>query len=277
MGMNLLQNLIMGLVSGLTELLPISAEAHRAVLRLFFGIESEGAVFLILVHIACLSALIYGCKDEIHRIRRTRHQMKIPARRRKTQPDTQTVYTIQLLRTATIMMIVLKLFTLKTSVIQTRMNFLALSLLLNGFLLILPAITRNGNKDSRNMPRLDGFLMGFGAGLSVLPGVSPIGACLSIGISRGVDRKFALNFSYLMLIRVLLVDIIFDVVMLAASGVGFSALGLLFAALGAILAGLACILAMKILNFTVSSESFSGFAYYSWGFALLCFILFLTV
>ncbi len=277
MGMNLFQNLIMGFVSGLTELLPISAEAHRSILRLFFGTASEDLIFRFLVHMACLIAVIFLNRNAIKRIRLTRHQLKVSSRRRKTQPDTQSVYTIRLLRSATIVMIFLKLLTPKLLLIQDRMNFLALFLLLNGVLLILPSLTRNGNKDSRNMPRLDGFLMGLGAGLSVLPGISAIGACASIGIARGVDRRFALHFSYLMLIRVLLVDMIFDVIAIAMGGVIFSVWGLVFAALGAILAGLGAALAIKVMNFMASGNGFSGFAYYSWGVGLFCFILFLTV
>lgn len=277
MSMNLFQNLIMGFISGLTELLPISAEAHRSILRLFFGIETEDVVFRFLVHIACLIAVILMNRNIINRIRQTRHLMKVPSRRRNAQPNFQSVYTIRLLQTATILMVILKLFTPTLSFIQDHMNFLAIPLLLNGILLILPALTRTGNKDSRNMPRLDGFLMGLGAGLSVLPGVSAIGACASIGMARGVDRKFALRFSYLMLIRVLIVDIVFDSIAIAVSGVAFTTMGLLFAALGAVLAGLGAALAIKLMNFMASANGFSGFAYYSWGIGLFCFILFLTV
>lgn len=277
MSMNLFQNLIMGFVSGLTELLPISAEAHRSILRLFFGVESEDLIFRLLIHIACLIAVVVSNRNAIIRIQHTRRQLKISPRRRKMQPDTQLVYTVRLLRTATILMLILKLFTPKLSLFGNRMSFLSISLVLNGIFLILPAITRNGNKDARNMPRLDGFLMGLGAGMSVLPGVSAVGACASIGIARGVDRKFALHFSYLMLIRVLMVDIIFDIVGIITAGAVFSSMGLIFAILGAILAGMASMLAMKLMNFLAAGDGFSGFAYYSWGIGLLCFVLFLTV
>ena len=74
--MNLLQNLIMGFVSGFAELLPISAEAHRAILCRLFGVESEGSLFRLLIHIACLAAVIYGCRNEIRHIRRVRRLMK---------------------------------------------------------------------------------------------------------------------------------------------------------------------------------------------------------
>ncbi len=162
--MNLLQNLIMGFVSGFAELLPISAEAHRAILCRLFGVESEGGLFRLLIHIACLAAVIYGCRNEIRHIRRVRRLMKLPARRRKIQPDAQTVYTIRFLRTATILMVVLKLLGMPLDFIGGRMNLLAVSLAVNGVVLILPAMVRTGNKDSRNMRGQNESACGFPSG-----------------------------------------------------------------------------------------------------------------
>ena len=275
--MNLLQNLIMGFVSGFAELLPISAEAHRAILCRLFGVESEGSLFRLLIHIACLAAVIYGCRNEIRHIRRVRRLMKLPARRRKIQPDAQTVYTIRFLRTATILMVVLKLLGMPLDFIGGRMNLLAVSLAVNGVVLILPAMVRTGNKDSRNMLRLDGLAMGVGAGLSGIPGISPVGAGVSLGTARGIERGYALSFVYLLMIRVLGVNILMDLVGLVISGGGISVMGIVMAALGAVCAWCGSMLAMKLMRTIASFANFAGFAYYSWGLALFCFILFLTV
>ncbi len=277
MGMNLFQNLIMGFISGFSELLPISAEAHRSLLRLFFDVESEGPLFLLLVHIACLIALILYCKNTIFRIRHTRHLEKIPARRRRTQPDMQSLYTVRLLRSATIVMVALKLMTPMVSFIQNRINFLAIALVCNGIFLILPAVCRSGNKDSRNMPRVDGLLMGLGAGLSVIPGISAVGAAASFGIARGVDRRYAFEFTQLLMIRVLIVDIAFDFLQMLSGGMAFSGSLLLAAVLAGLLAAAGAVLALKLARFLMEHVGITGFAYYSWGLALFSFILFLTV
>lgn len=275
--MSFLQSLMMGFVSGFAELLPISAEAHRALLCTLFGLESEGGVFRLLVHMAALAVVIWGCKDEIRHIRRVRRLIKLPPRRRKTQPDPATLYTIRLLRSATILMVVLKVFSLGLSVVGQRMNLLAIALTFNGILLILPAMVRTGNKDSRNMLRVDGFAMGLGAGLSAVPGISAVGASLSLGTARGVDRNYALRFVYLLMIRVLAVELVLDLVLLVTASQSIAMMDVVFALVGGVCAAGGSFLGMKLMRSIASFSNFSGFAYYSWGAALFCFILFLTV
>ena len=278
MNMSFLQSIIMGVVSGFCELLPISAEAHRSVSRTLMGISSEEPVFRLIIHVAVLAALFWCCRNEIKKLRKTKALLRIPKRRRKHQPDMPTVYTLRLLRTAFVLLLFGRIFTRNLDFVADQLQILAFSLLGNGILLLIPSLVRNGNKDSRNMPRLDGILMGLGAGLSVIPGFSQLGATVSIGISRGVDRKFALSFAYLLLIRGMIIHIIFDLLAIAAgSAVAFSAIGLASAAAGGIACFFGCIMGYRLMNSLSFSTNFSGFSYYCFGAGLFCFVLFLTI
>lgn len=278
MNMNFFQSIIMGFVSGFAELLPISAQAHRALLRSLMGLRSEDPVFLLILHIATLAALLWCCRGEVQRLRRTSALLRIPPRRRRHQPDMPSVYTIRLLRTASVLLCVGKLFTMRLSFIANELQILAFSVLANGILLLIPSLVRNGNKDSRNMPRLDGMLMGLGAGLSVIPGISQVGATVSIGISRGVDRRYALKFAYLLLIPGMLIQIVFDVIALAVGGaIAFTGLGLAVAFAGGIGCFLGCLIGYKLMNFLAFSTNFSAFSYYCFGVGLFSFVLFLTI
>ena len=127
------------------------------------------------------------------------------------------------------------------------------------------------------MLRLDGLAMGVGAGLSGIPGISPVGAGVSLGTACGIERGYALSFVYLLMIRVLGVNILMDLVGLVISGGGISVMGIVMAALGAVCAWCGSMLAMKLMRTIASFANFAGFSYYSWGLALFCFILFLTV
>lgn len=278
MNMSVLQCILMGFVSGLAELLPISAEGHRAILRILMGVESEDAVFRLVIHLFTLLALLWCGREEIHKLRRTSRLMKIPARRRRHQPEMASVYTVRLLRTALTIMLIGKIFTWKFEFIADEPQILAFTLIANGILLLLPSLVRNANKDSRNMPRLDGMLMGLGAGLSVLPGISQVGATASIGIARGVERGYALRFAYILLIPGMVVHIIFDIVAIIAGGAAaFTGLGLLGALLGGVCSFVGCILGHKIMKFLSVSTNFSSFSYYCWGAGLFTFVLFLTI
>lgn len=278
MNLNFLQSMIMGFASGLTQVLPVSAEAHRTILRTLFGVESEDAVFRLLIHISCLIALNLFFQSDINRLRRTSQLMKIPPKRRRNPLDTATANTVKLLRDATRVLVVCKLFTLVLQFIGDRLNLLPAALIVNGLLLLIPALSRNGNMDSRNMPRMYGMLMGLGAGLSAVPGISQLGAAMSLGQWRGADRKFALKFAGILLIPGMICRIVFDVAAIIMGGAAaFSGIGLLWAVLGAVAAGIGCHIALRIMHVLAERVGFTGFAYYSWGTALLCFVLFLMI
>ena len=151
-------------------------------------------------------------------------------------------------------------------------------MLTNGLLLLIPSLVRNGNKDSRNMPRLDGLLMGFGAALSVIPGFSQVGASVSIGIARGVDRKYALKLSYLLLIPGLMIHMLFDLIALFAVGLpAFSTVGMIALVVGGIFAYIGSQIGYRVMHFLSFSTNFSRFSYYCFGVGLFTFVLFLTI
>ena len=276
--MNFLQSLIMGLVSGFAEMLPVSAEAHRTLLRTFFGIGAEDAVFRLFVHLACLITLNLFYSNDILELRRANHLMKIPPRRRKKPLDMAAANSVKLLHTAVTVMIVFRLFTMVLSFIGGKLNLLPAALIVNGSLLLIPGLVRSGNMDSRNMPKMNGFLMGVGAGLGVVPGISPVGGALSLGLWQGVDRRYGLKFAHILLIPALGVEMIFDVIsMIMGGAAAFSGMGLLIAIAGAIAAGIGCHFGLKLMHFLAQKTGFTLFAYYSWGAALLCFVLFLMI
>lgn len=278
MNLNFVQSIVIGFVSGLAEMLPVSAEAHRTLLRTFFGVESEDAVFRLLVHLACLIALNWHYSGTILDLRRTNHLMKIPPRRRKRPVEMASANTVRLLRTAVTVMLVFRAGTMALSFIGGKLNLLPLGLVIGGGLLILPAIYRSGNMDARNMPRGNGLVMGIGGGLGVLPGLSPVAGSMSLGQWSGVDRQFALKFAHILLIPALGVQMVFDLIDVFMGGAAaFSGFGLLTAFAGSIAAGFGCHYGLKLMEKLARSTGFTLFAYYSWGMALLCFVLFLMI
>lgn len=274
MNINLTQSLLMGLVSGICELLPISAEAHRGLLRLCFGLESEGAVFLLLCHIAVLTVLVVVYQHDIAKLRRAARLMK-SGRRRHQQPDFASACTLRHFQTAAMIVVVCRLFSRMLSFVEGRMHLLFGALLLNGLLLWLPNVMRSGNKDSRNMLRIDSVLMGLAGGLSAIPGVSLVGAVVSVGAVRGVERRFALRFAGMLLIPGLAVSILFDLLAVIAAGALPGLTQMLFALMGAACAAFGSWAALRVMQALSRGGGYSLWSYYSWGMALICFVLFL--
>ena len=278
MNMSILQSVIMGFVSGFTELLPVSSEAHRAIMRCLMGIDRENGLIRLMLHAGALLAVLWLCQEDVRRLRRTKALLRIPPRRRKHQPDQMSVYILRLYRSAMLILVAARLFTPKLAFVGEELQILAFALLANGIILLYPSFVPNGNKDPRNMPRLDGMVMGLGAALSVIPGFSQMGCTLGLGIARGVDRKFALKFACLLLIPGLAVHLVFDVIALFTAGeLAIPLMIVLNALLCGAFSCVGCILAHKMMTFLSFNTNFSAFSYYCFGAGLFSFILFLMI
>lgn len=277
MNMTIMQSIFMGLLTGFTELLPVSAPAHQALARCLLGVGAEDGVGLLICHVACLLALTRCCRADIRGLRNTRRLLRIPPKRRRHQPEHNLVLLLGLLRVAAIPLVLGRLLTGVFAFVGSRLQILAFTVAVNGVIVLLPALVRNGNKDQRNMSRLDALLMGLGAALSAIPGFSMLGCALALGIRRGVDRKFALRFAWLLMLPGLVMELIFDVLRIVGSGLIFSPLGLLGALLGGVFCYAGATAAHRSMDFLSFSSNFSAFSYYCFGVGLFSFLLFLIV
>lgn len=274
MAMNIWQSALTGMVSGFTELLPLSADVHRAVLRSFMGIDGEDPVLSLVYHAAALGALWLFCRRDITALGKTSRLMKIPPRRRRREPNAVDAATVRHLRTAVVMVILLRLFTSLFSQISNEPHILSFTAMAGGALILIPGFVRNGNKDARNMVGLDSTLMALGSGLGGIPGFSTVGCALTAGISRGVDRKFALRFSRLLALAAMGVSIVFDLLNVIRLG---TACGIVTILTGGIAAFAGSFLSCRLMKRLIHSTNCSGLGYYSIGLGLLLFVLFLTV
>ena len=271
--MNWLEGLFYGLVSGLSDFLPISSIAHQTLLIRLFGLDGRDYLCDLLVHIALLLAIYTEYKSTIVYI----YREKTLRGSRKYRTGSNVHFDVRLVKHAAVPLIIglfLYPFTHKT---EQNLLFLSLFLILNGLILFLPSRILNGNKDARSMTLLDSTCIGLGGVLSVFPGVSRIGTMTSVGIMRGADKQKSMNWAFLLSIPALLFLGAFDIMQIFTQGVGLrwiSVLSYLLAAIGAYLGGYISIRLMKYLTIRVG---FATFAYYSWGAALFSFILYLLV
>ena len=273
--MGWLQSLIYGFVSGFTEFTPVSAPAHEAIMRRIFGVERLSLQQLF-IHLGVLSALLFACKPQLERIHRERSLMKVPPRRRRRQPDVRSLADYKLMKSVTVLLLLSLLLYPETSQLGRNLGLTAALLIINGFLLFLPQHLPSGNKDARSLSRLDGVLIGLSGALSVLPGISRMGAVSSTAIARGTDRQYAIQLSLLVSLPVLTVLLVFDVIGIATAGLtGISFLLVLQSLLSALMAWAGATCAITMVRFLAVKAGLSGFAYYSWGAALFSFILFL--
>lgn len=276
--MNFFQSLIYGIVAGISDILPVSSQAHRAVLLKLFGQQTEEPVLRLVVHLAIFAALYYGCHNHILRMLRQQKLAKVPKRRRKRPVDLRSIMDLRLLQTMLIPVLLGFALHFKTAALEGSLAWTAAFLLANGVILFLPALLPSGNKDSRAMSRLDGLSMGFGATLASLPGVSAVGAVASIGMVRGADRGYAVNMALLTDLGVTAGAVVYDFIALIVSGTGTFGFAILVSYLiAALTAFLGAYLGIRLIRGISVHIGLDVFAYYCWGMALLSFILFLSI
>ena len=276
--MNLFQSLVFGLISGLSDILPVSSQAHKAMMLKIFGINAEAPLLRLFIHAGILAALYYCCANQITRITRQLRLARIPKKKRKRPVDTRTLMEFRLLRMIIIPVLLSLYFYQHTAAWGSRLNLIAIFLLINGVILFVPSLMPTGNKDARNMSGLNGLLIGFGGALSVIPGVSAIGGVNAVSSICGADRTFSLNLSFLMNMVLTVALIAFDFAAVYASGAGnlsFSVLLTYF--ISGVTAFGGAYLGIQTMRALAANIGFNIFAFYSFGAALLSFVLYLMV
>ena len=276
--MNLIQGLFFGLISGLSDILPVSSQAHKAMMLKIFGETSEAPLLRLFIHAGILAALYYCCANQITRISRQLRLSRIPKKKRKRPVDMRTLMEFRLLRMIVIPVLLGLCFYNKTVAWGTRLNLMAIFLLINGVILFVPSLMPTGNKDARNMSALNGLLIGLGGAVSVVPGISAIGSVNAVSSVCGADRTFSLNLSFLMNMVLTVALIAFDFAAVYGSGAGnlsFTVLCTYF--ISGIAAFGGAYLGIQTMRALAANIGFNIFAFYSFGAALFSFVLYLMV
>ncbi len=273
--MNWLQSILYGFVSGLSEFLPISSNAHQQILMHLFGIDVLDPVRDFVVHIALLLALVSACRTILEQVRRD-YRIQQRAKGRSVR-QSRIALDMKLVKAAAapmlIGMVVLTYLTNRTS------NLISISvfLLINGIILYIPDRMLQANKDVRAMSGLDSLLIGLSGAISAFCGISRTGAMMSTAVARGADRQNALNWVLLLCFPALILLSAVDLVGIftVQTDIAFwaSFLSYILSGFTAYVGGYLSVLMLKY--FTIN-KGISGFCYYSWGAALFAFIIYLT-
>jgi undecaprenyl-diphosphatase len=188
--MNWVEAIILGLVQGLTEFLPVSSSGHLEIARSLFGTGIEtGLYFTITVHGATVLSTIVVLWEEI---------LKLLKGSLKFRMNEETNYLFKII----ISMIPVGLtgFLFKDKIEQLfsgNVTFVGLMLLVTSFMLLMGHIVK---KNNRNIGYLDAFIIGIAQAVAVIPGISRSGATIATGLMLGNKKEELAKFSFLMVI-----------------------------------------------------------------------------
>lgn len=278
MGGKIVFYIFYGLISGLASFLPVSESAQGYLLEELTALDTRHPLMLLMIHLAALVVVLIQCRHRIGHMRRELHLDSQPPGRRKRQPDRMTVLDGKLVIFTAIPTVILLAFSNFAYNKCSHLLLVAISLILGGILIYVPQFQPGANRDSRHMSRFESLGLGLCAGASIVPGISRMGAFLSVGLLRGCDRKYILDIAFLASVPALAILIVLNTISLLV--LGFSTItGTMV--LCSFLAGAAAFggawLAMVIMRFLCAGANYGGFAYYSWGLGLFSFILYLMV
>lgn len=241
-----LHSIILGIVQGLTEFLPVSSSGHLALLENAFGIKGKLTLTVMLHFGSALALLVVLWRDIV----------EILTKNRKV---------IWLLIVGSIPAGVLGLlFKSKVAVIFDNPFFVGIFLVITGVILWL---TKCVSEKRDKIGFRDAIIIGIAQAIAILPGISRSGITIAAGIYLGLNRVQAAKFSFLLAI----ISILGATVIQAKDAVmgEISALPLL---LGIIISFFASLLAIKVLLRIVRSKWFSLFAIYCWVLGFLTMV-----
>lgn len=270
---NVLYGLLYGLIGAMAEFLPVSPDVHQTLMLKLTGLDIPGYGMSLAVHLGALAAVILASYKRLAKLLQERKILTQPKRKRQRQPDVSSIMEWRLLTIAAVPLVLSCVAVPWLQQYFSRLWVLALVVLVNGALVLLPHYMTRANKDARSLSPLDVTLMGMSGVLGAVPGMSRVGLVSAVASMRGADRQFALDFTYLLSIPVLAALCIVDIVMIFSAGTPGALLlpGILacLAAFGAALVGI------KLMRFLAVNVGYESLAYYNWGVAMFTFVIYL--
>ncbi len=254
--LNAVQAIILGILQGITEWLPVSSSGHLAVAQHYLGLDVPIA-FDVMLHVATLLVILVFFRTDIQAI------LKALGKRDFASPHGKLLLYVIIgsIPTAIIG------FTFRYSFesMYASMLMVGCALVVTGFIL---ALGRLGGNGKRKLGWWRSVLVGAAQGLAVAPGISRSGATIGTSLFLGLKREQAIRFSFLLAVPAILGAMIFQLDGLVVSGIGIDALA------GGFLASLVVgYLSLKLVIRLVMDRRFSWFAVYCIGLGVVLVLL----
>jgi len=205
--MDAVQAIVLGIVQGLTEFLPISSTAHLRVVPAMLGWEDPGAAFTAVVQLGTMAAVLLYFRVELWQIARAWTASLRDPRERRTQ-DARLGWYIVL---GTIPIAVLGL--LFKDPIETAFRNLYLigaALIVLGLILRWADLVARHERGLAELDARDGAAIGMAQALALVPGVSRSGATMTAGLLCGLDRQAAARYSFLLSVPAVVLSGLFE-------------------------------------------------------------------
>ena len=267
--------ILLGLVQGITEFLPVSSSGHLALMQHFFsGMQEPDNLYTILLHFATLIAVcIVYWQDIVSMIveffrglaalftRRGGRETEPPAARRL----------VMLVILGTLPLVLVLPINDKLDALSSHPAFITCALMVTGFLLFFSDRMAKGRKTERTARVTDALLVGVAQCIATVPGLSRSGTTIAAGMALGFDRKFAVRYSFLLSLPAVLGATLLQLIKtVKAGGIDMSLLPKYL--VGMVVAGVVGYFSIQLVKLLADKDKFGKFAYYCWAVGIVALI-----
>lgn len=261
--MKVWEAIVLGLVQGVTEFLPVSSSGHLAIVQALFGIEEQGLLFSVLLHLGTLiSVFVCFWHDIVEMVREFFYLLRDLFHGKGKESLQRNPMRRQMLMVliATVPMVLAVLVNDYVESVFTSTLFVGFMLIITAILLMVADVHGFGRKDASTATWKDALIVGAMQLIAILPGISRSGTVMTGGALRGFSRKYAVKFAFLMSIPVIIGANIFSVADAVREGIEPSMI--LPCIVGVVVAAIAGIAAIAFMNMLARRRSFRPFVFY---------------
>lgn len=277
--MSLLQAILMGIIQGLTEFLPVSSSGHLALFKILFGVKTDtGILFDVLLHVGTLIAIcvvyyrdiwkliVEGCcivrdafVNAVIFFRNLGNKKEREPYRRMVNSSYRKFVMLVIVSTIPTGIIG---FAGKEVVEQASEILIVpgICLILTAVLLLIADRVRDGEKLPKNITYTNAFGIGIAQGIATLPGLSRSGTTITACLVSGFHRNFAVKYSLIMSIPAILGALVLELKDIKA--VEISSMEILYYIIGMLIAAVVGYVCIKTMLVIVRKKKFTGFAIY---------------
>ena len=273
--MSYLTAVLLGLVQGVAEFLPISSSGHLAIAEQLLNLQGASNVpkfFDVLLHLGTLVAVFIAYWDDIRdMIVELFAGIGDLAHHSTPNPVPPARRLILLIIVGTLPLFVMVPFRRFFSSLGDNMYFIGGALIFTGILLFVSDRVHHGRKTEKTATLLDALLVGIGQAIALCPGISRSGMTITTGCFAGFERKFAVRFAFLLSIPAVIGANILSLKDAIDAGIDWASVpAYLVGVAVAAVSGYACI---RLLRYIADKGRFGAFAYYCWAVGALTLAL----
>jgi len=256
--MSTLEAIVLGIVQGLTEFLPISSTGHLRIVPAFLGWDDPGAEFTAVTQLGTMAAVLLYFREDLIRIWRA-WLASVPDRSRRRELEARLGWYI-LLGTVPIGVFGV-LFGDQIENGARDLYVIGIALIVFGIVMSVADHVGRRQREIEDVETKDGFWVGIAQAVALIPGVSRSGVTISAGLFLGLDRAAAARFSFLLSVPAVVLSGLFELAAIIRGDEGdhVGAGSLVIATLCAFVVGYASI--AFLLRFLTTHTMFAFVAY----------------